>query len=117
MKLIKTYTVKEGDTLWSISEKAFGNPHKWKKIYYWNSKVIGDSPDLIKSGQVLEIPRYRTNFSCIKRHTCNLEQKVSAGNESYLNQLFFYQDILISYRTMRVFIFLVLLMLAMMLLK
>lgn len=52
----KTYTVKPGDTLWSISKKYLGNGSRYSEIYNSNKAVIGSNPGLIKPGQVLTIP-------------------------------------------------------------
>ena len=52
----KTYTVKPGDTLWSISKKYLGNGSRYSEIYNSNKAVIGSNPNLIKPGQVLTIP-------------------------------------------------------------
>ena len=52
----KTYTVKPGDTLWSISKKYLGNGSRYSEIYKSNKAVIGSNPGLIKPGQVLTIP-------------------------------------------------------------
>lgn len=46
------YTVKSGDTLSGIANKYNTT---WQKIYEDNKSVIGDDPDLIKSGQELVI--------------------------------------------------------------
>lgn len=35
-----TYTIKKGDTLWSIAKKKTGNSSNWKKIYKKNKTVI-----------------------------------------------------------------------------
>lgn len=35
-----TYTVKSGDTLWSIAQKKLGSGAKWKKIYDANKSII-----------------------------------------------------------------------------
>src|SRR3989344_761158 len=48
-----TYTVVEGDTLWSISEKAFGTGYNWSDIAKANS--LSESDQLV-AGQELEIP-------------------------------------------------------------
>ena len=48
-----TYQVKAGDNLSKIGKKV---GKSWKEIYDANKSVIGDNPDLIKPGQVLQIP-------------------------------------------------------------
>lgn len=52
-----TYTVQEGDTLWSISKKAehFGIGHRWYDIWKANEESIFDF-DIIVPGQVINIP-------------------------------------------------------------
>lgn len=52
---IKSYTVKNGDTLWSIAKKYLGNGAKYKEIYNLNKDKI-KNPNLIYPGQILEIP-------------------------------------------------------------
>jgi nucleoid-associated protein YgaU len=52
---IKTYTVKQGDSLWKIAVQFLGNGVKWPYIYRLNSDVIKD-PNLITIGMVLKIP-------------------------------------------------------------
>ena len=53
-----TYTVQPGDTLSSIALRAYGNAaeHYWHKIYKENKDVIGDDLNLIRPGEVLDIP-------------------------------------------------------------
>lgn len=55
---VKTYTVQNGDSLWSIAQKCLGDGGRWKEIYTYNNNksIIGGNPNLIKSGQVLSIP-------------------------------------------------------------
>ncbi|MCI8819525.1 MAG: LysM peptidoglycan-binding domain-containing protein, partial [Oscillibacter sp.] len=50
-----TYTVKAGDCLWSISQKAYGTGVKWGVIYNANAAIIKNPSD-IQIGQVLVIP-------------------------------------------------------------
>lgn len=49
------YTVKEGDTLWSISEKFANSPWEWPEL--WSNNVYLDDPNKIYPGQVLQIFR------------------------------------------------------------
>lgn len=51
-----TYTVQSGDTLWGIAQRAYNDPEDWDTIYAANKQVIGNNPNLIKPGQVLQIP-------------------------------------------------------------
>ena len=50
-----TYTVKEGDTLASISRKFYKTSKRGKEIRDANEKKI-DNPDNLKAGVVLTIP-------------------------------------------------------------
>lgn len=50
-----SYTVKKGDTLWSISKNIYGDGNSWKKIKEANKAILGDSNSL-KTGTVLQIP-------------------------------------------------------------
>lgn len=53
---VKTYTVKDGDTLSKIAEKIYGDAAEYQKIYDANKDLIGPSADNIKVGQELTIP-------------------------------------------------------------
>ena len=50
------YTVQHGDTLWDIASRAYNDPEDWDTIYAANKGVIGNNPNLIIPGQVLNIP-------------------------------------------------------------
>jgi len=50
-----TYTVKKGDSLWSISKQQLGSGARWREIYEANRDVI-KNPNRIYVGQVLQIP-------------------------------------------------------------
>lgn len=49
-----TYTVVEGDTLWSIAERELGDAHRWPELWSANADQI-ENPDLIFPGQTLTI--------------------------------------------------------------
>ena len=49
-----SYEVNQGDHLWGIAGKSYGNSYKWPLIYKSNSDKIKDA-DLIFPGQVLDI--------------------------------------------------------------
>jgi LysM repeat protein len=51
----RTYTVREGDTLASISRKFYKSTGRWKKIRDANKNVI-DDPAKLKPGMTLTIP-------------------------------------------------------------
>lgn len=63
------YTVKNGDSLWDISEQFLGDPTKWSLIYKHNNtseivKLTGTSileQDIIHVGQTLYIPDESSN--------------------------------------------------------
>lgn len=51
----KTYTVKPGDSLSLIAKKIYGEAGKWNDIFTANKSTIGNNPNLIKPGQVLQV--------------------------------------------------------------
>ncbi|MHC8516984.1 LysM peptidoglycan-binding domain-containing protein [Sporosarcina sp. ITBMC105] len=53
----KTYTVKKGDTLWSIARRFTGAGIKWTALWNLNKgKLRSGNPDRIYVGEVLTIP-------------------------------------------------------------
>ncbi len=49
------YTVQEGDTLWSIAERHYGDGSKWRRIQKANEEKICDDGH-IKAGMVIAVP-------------------------------------------------------------
>src|SRR5688572_15862665 len=47
------YTVKTGESLWSIAERRYGNGNKWKSIAAANPSI---DPDHVKAGQTIVLP-------------------------------------------------------------
>jgi nucleoid-associated protein YgaU len=57
-----TYVVRRGDCLWSIAQSRLRDAsavqidRAWRRIYDANRAAIGDDPNLIRPGLVLELP-------------------------------------------------------------
>ncbi len=53
-----TYTVKQGDSLWSIAQKTYGSGSNWRKILSANPRSLAVSGDVktLKVGFVLNLP-------------------------------------------------------------
>ncbi len=47
------YTIKDGDTLWDISVRAYGDGYRWPEIARTNHQ---SNPDLIYAGDILTLP-------------------------------------------------------------
>jgi nucleoid-associated protein YgaU len=52
----QSYVVQRGDSLWAIATRFYGNGIHWPTIYYANSSVIGNNPNLIYPNQRFTIP-------------------------------------------------------------
>jgi hypothetical protein len=51
----KLYRVKKGDSLWVISERLFGNPHLWPKIWQLNAR-LGNAHQVSAGTELLFTP-------------------------------------------------------------
>ena len=51
----QTYTVAEGDSLWAIAERYYGDGSQYTRIFEANTDQL-ENPDVIQPGQVLRIP-------------------------------------------------------------
>jgi nucleoid-associated protein YgaU len=51
----QSYTVQDGDTLWAIAERYYGDGSQYTRIFDANRDQL-DSPDVIQAGQTLRIP-------------------------------------------------------------
>jgi 5'-nucleotidase / UDP-sugar diphosphatase len=49
----RKYTVRKGDSLWSIAQAKYGNGHKWKQIAAANPKL---DPNRVQAGQTITLP-------------------------------------------------------------
>ncbi len=50
-----TVTVQEGDSLWKIAKKVYGNGNGWKEIYEQNKALIGEDEKLIFPGMDIDV--------------------------------------------------------------
>jgi len=57
-----TYQVKAGVDLWMLAGWFYGNPHLWDVIYYENIDTIGDDPDNVTPGMILNIPQVESSI-------------------------------------------------------
>lgn len=57
-QVFDTYTVQQGDTLWSIAAKpeGYGKASRWRELYDANRDQLS-SPNGIRTGMILKIPR------------------------------------------------------------
>jgi len=51
------YVAQTGDSLWVISEKAYGSGYNWVDVYAANRQVIGTNPDVLLEGTKLTLPK------------------------------------------------------------
>ncbi|KKU28543.1 MAG: Peptidoglycan-binding LysM [Candidatus Amesbacteria bacterium GW2011_GWA2_47_11b] len=51
------YTVVAGDSLWTVSEKAYGSGYNWVDVYAANKDVLDAHPDLLFVGTKLVLPK------------------------------------------------------------
>lgn len=52
----RTYTVRPGDYLSEIAAANLGSADRWREIYDLNKEAIGDNPNLIHPGLILQLP-------------------------------------------------------------
>lgn len=63
--LLGAYVVKEGDTLWDISDDKFQNPFAWPQLWEANPQI--QNPHLIYPGDELKINHQSHDFSHLKQ--------------------------------------------------
>jgi nucleoid-associated protein YgaU len=58
---VQEYTVKTGDSYWSIADHFYGDVQMWKILYEVNKDRMRnpDNPHLIFPGMVLTVPGFR----------------------------------------------------------
>ena len=87
---VKTYTVVEGDSLWNIAKRFYGNGAKYLNIYYANQSIIGNNPSLIYAGQVLTIPDATQDVPVVKtstkKNTISASTSTDTSSEEVVSQ-------------------------------
>ncbi|MBM3269045.1 MAG: LysM peptidoglycan-binding domain-containing protein [Candidatus Sericytochromatia bacterium] len=51
-----TYTVKSGDSLWTIAARTMGRGDRWRELYDLNRGLIGADPGKLRVGMALRLP-------------------------------------------------------------
>lgn len=52
-----TYTVKAGETLWTIASSVMGSGSKYLDIQKYNRLLLGNDPNILTAGTLLRIPK------------------------------------------------------------
>ncbi|MBX3395785.1 MAG: LysM peptidoglycan-binding domain-containing protein [Phycisphaerae bacterium] len=52
----RTYTVREGDTLYGIAEQVLGKGARWKELLEKNRATLKNDPKRLKPGMILNVP-------------------------------------------------------------
>ncbi len=53
--MFEDYTVKEGETLWCIAKKLYGNSYAWVVLLRDNMEVVGEDYNALTAGTVLNV--------------------------------------------------------------
>lgn len=78
---MKKYTAKPNEDLGSIARK-FGIP-SWKYLYQLNKDTIGDNPDLLKPGTVLDMPEWDSTSGDEKLKAKEIEPEQWTGSAGW----------------------------------
>ena len=54
-KAVRTYTVRDGDSLEKIAEQVYGRRDRWILLYTANNALLSDGKPL-KAGMTLQVP-------------------------------------------------------------
>lgn len=76
------YTIKEGDTLFQVAEKYYQDGYKYTEIVKANNLT---SPDLIETGQMLEIPKLEATNVLVSAGTENTQSPQPSPSQTSTN--------------------------------
>jgi nucleoid-associated protein YgaU len=54
--LVKSYQVREGDSLYSIARSVYGDSRRWEEIYQLNKALLKNDAKHLKPGMVIRLP-------------------------------------------------------------
>jgi nucleoid-associated protein YgaU len=84
------YTVRRGDTLWSIAARVTGDPRKWREIYERHNRAaelgIGTpiaNPHRLRPGQQITVPLSSTGANAIDYHVARGESLSGIARRIY----------------------------------
>ena len=60
LSLAVTYVIQDGDSLWSIAQRFYGDGNQWNAIHEANRSTLGANLDFIQAGWTLSIPDLST---------------------------------------------------------
>lgn len=97
----RPYTVKQGDSLWTIAEKTLGDGERYPEIVALNRARLGDRPDFLQVGWKLTVPDLgrtdtshddggdeHTRYTVRKGDTLRGIAKATLGDEDRYGEIF-----------------------------
>ncbi len=80
-EVVKKHEVSKGETLWGISDKYYGDPFKWEKIYNANLDKIAN-PNLIYPSDEITIPEMTETVISVPEETAEIYTEKAADTAS-----------------------------------
>ena len=75
------YVVQKGDSLWSISEKAYGTGYNWTDVYNANKQVIGPNANTLLADTKINLPKVEPKLVALAKTSSDpVEYTVQKGD-------------------------------------